>query len=106
MTGSKVVFIDNKTKLEFEKSAKNQRLHHWLVRAIEDLEVNVFCGVHIPKKLIPKKYIKKYQVKNLWKYNLPNGWRLLYSIKGSDIIIVSIILEWLNHKDYEAVFKY
>jgi len=56
--------------------------------------------------LIPLRYIKKYEVKNLWKYNLSKGWRLLYSIESEELIIVSIILEWLNHKEYEKRFKY
>lgn len=37
---------------------------------------------------------KKYGVDNLWKYDLPKGWRLLYSVRGNEIIVISIILEW------------
>jgi hypothetical protein len=70
------------------------------------IQKNVFCGIQIPKNLIPKEYTRKYGVRNLWKYNLPNAWRLLYSIEGRDVKIISIILEWLDHKNYERRFKY
>jgi hypothetical protein len=32
--------------------------------------------------------------------------RLIYSITGDEISIVSIILEWFDHKDYERRFSY
>jgi hypothetical protein len=62
--------------------------------------------VQIPKRLVPKEYKTKYKVKNLWKYNLSNNWRLLYSIADDEILVVSIILDWLNHEEYEKKMKY
>jgi len=51
--------------------------------------------------------IKKYRIRNLWKYDLPDGWRLLYSITTpTKVEILSIIIEWFNHKEYERKFKY
>ena len=50
--------------------------------------------------------MKKYEINNLWKYNLPNGWRLIYTVKASSVEIVSIILEWSDHKSYERRFGY
>jgi Txe/YoeB family toxin of Txe-Axe toxin-antitoxin module len=92
--------------LDSKKYQENQ-LKCWLERAFEDLEKNAFSGVQIPKKLIPKDYKKKFgDIDNLWKYNLPNAWRLLYTIKRDQVIVLSIILEWLMHKDYEKRFKY
>ena len=37
----------------------------------DDLKRNPFCGIQIPKKLIPRAYIKKYGIDNLWKHDLP-----------------------------------
>ena len=106
---SKVRFIDEKLKKAFEglQAGKDdeKKLYQWLVRAFNDIEDNAFCGVQIPKKLIPKEYLRKYDVHNVWKYNLPNAWRLLYSVENQEIIVVAIILEWLNHKEYELRFK-
>lgn len=59
----------------------------------------------MPKKLIPKDY-KKYGIDNLWKYDLPNGWRLMYSVANDEVKIISIVLEWLDHKNYEKRFGY
>ena len=48
------------------------KLYRWLLRAFLDMEADAFCGIQIPKRLIPKEYLQKYRVHNLWKYNLPN----------------------------------
>jgi len=103
---SKIRFSDGKVQRAFEKlgegTGDEKELHSWLIRAFEDIENNAFCGVQVPKRLIPK----EYNVNNLWKYDLPNAWRLLYSVENQQIYVVSIILEWLTHKEYERKFKY
>ena len=50
--------------------------------------------------------MRKYKVTNLWKYDLPNAWRLIYTVDTDEVMIVAIILEWFDHKDYEKRFKY
>lgn len=101
-----VVFINQQLKESYEslKEGKfeDKQLYNFIFRAINDLSINPMCGVHVPKKQIPK----EYDVSNLWKYDLPNGWRLIYTIIGNEIKIVSAILEWLSHKEYERKFHY
>lgn len=107
---SKIQFANEKVKAAFErlKNGKDDEhmLYEWLVRAFSDIENNAFCGIQIPKKLIPEIYLKKYSIKNVWKYNLPNAWRLLYSVESQKIVVISIVLEWLDHKSYERRFNY
>ena len=102
-----VSFADEKIKETFEKVKKQDSVFYkFLSRAIDDLKENPFCGIAIPKRLMPKVYKQKYGINNLWKYNLPGAWRLLYSIAGDRVSIVAIILEWLDHKEYERRFNY
>jgi len=104
---SKIYFADAKTKKTFESlKHENLILYKHVYFALEKIKEDCFCGIQIPKKLIPKEYFKKYNIKNLWKYNLPNAFRLLYSIESNEIIVLAIILEWMNHKEYERKFKY
>lgn len=103
----KVQFVNEKVKKAFEiLKDEDPKMYGFILRAFEDIENNAFCGIQIPKKLIPKEYIKKYSVKNLWKYNLPDAWRLIYSVQGKDLLVFSIILEWMDHKTYERKFGY
>ena len=103
-----VVFADEKIKEAWEEvKATEPELAKQLLKAKEDILENAFCGVQLPKDLIPKEYIKRYGISNLWKYNLPDAWRLLYSITTPNKIeIISVVLDWMNHKDYERLFNY
>ena len=105
-----IKYAEEKVKLSFmelkNSKTEDKKLYKWIDRAMDDLEENAFCGVQIQKRLIPKVYIEKYKIDNLWKYDLPKGWRLIYSVANGEIKILSIILEWMSHKDYERRFKY
>ena len=91
-----VAFITQKLKEQFEdlKNGKfeDKQLYQFIGRAIDDLKQNPLCGIKIPKKLWPKEYIQKYHLTNLWKYDLPNAWRLIYTIESDELKILSIIL--------------
>ena len=99
---TKVRFLSKNLKEDYSYLKPDSKLLKWLNEAFTKLEENAFCGIQIPKRLIPK----EYNVNNLWKYNLPNSWWLLYSIENQDIIVVSIIIEWINHKSYDRRFRY
>jgi len=105
-----VGFADESVKKAFEKLKKGKgaepHLYELLNRAFDDLKKDPSIGIKIPQKLWPKEYIKKYKITNLWKYDLPNAWRLIYTIKADEIMIVAVVLEWFDHKKYERKFKY
>jgi Txe/YoeB family toxin of Txe-Axe toxin-antitoxin module len=104
---SRVVFAEDKLQEEFNKLSEGEQLKIQIKKAILELQSNAFCGIQIPKRLIPDIYIKKYKIENLWKYDLPDGWRIVYSIMPQNKVeIISVILEWFNHKEYERRFKY
>ena len=106
---SKIRFADEKVLQAFEE-LKTQKEFEWLYQSLNqslsEIEENAFGGIQIPKKQIPKKYFKKYSIDNCWKKNLPKGWRVVYSITKDEVIVISIILEWFNHKDYNEEFGY
>ncbi len=80
---STIRFFDDDIKKAFYKLEKGddseRELFHLLNQAMDNIEQNAFCGIQLPKRLIPPTYSKK-NIKNLWKYDLPRGWRLMYSI--------------------------
>ena len=85
---------------------EDKKLATFIERAIKDLKENPIVGIAIPRRLWPSEYVKRYAINNLRKYDLPNGWRLVYTLSGNEVEIISIILEWFSHKDYEKKFKY
>jgi Txe/YoeB family toxin of Txe-Axe toxin-antitoxin module len=105
MEKAKLQFVNENILKAFEKIGDSDLKKH-LVRAFDDVVENPFCGIQIPKKLIPKEYVKKFGVKNVWKYNLPGAWRLIYSVESGTINLITIILEWMDHKSYERRFNF
>lgn len=104
---SKVVFIDEETEESYSQLKEDDFLKKAIIKVANQLKQNAFSGIQVPKKLIPKVYIRKYKINNLWKYDLPKGWRLMYTITADDEIeLITAILEWLSHKDYERRFRY
>ena len=73
---------------------------------VDNLKENAFRGEKIEKRLIPKEYIQKYDLDNLWRFSLPEGWRLVYSIATNDSEFVAFIIEYFNHKNYAKRFGY
>jgi len=73
---------------------------------IDFLKLNPEYGIHIPKDRIPKEYVQKYDLNNLWKINLSGAWRMLYTLRGSEVEIISLIVDIINHQDYDKKFGY
>lgn len=107
MKPDKVVFVDQELEDSFNELSDSDPIKKGIIRAVGAIQENFSCGRNVKKELIPKKLIDKYNLNNLWIYDLPNGWRLLYSItSGGQIEIIAALLNWMNHKDYERLFGF
>jgi len=107
MKPEKVVFIEESLKDSFNQLSDLDPVKKGLVRAIRDIQQNFLAGRNVKKNLISRTFIKKYGINNLWIYNLPIGWRMLYSITNTEeLAIIDVILDWMSHKDYERLFKF
>ena len=105
-----VTFADKKIESAFDElkegKFEDKKLYAFIDRAIDDLKKDPTSGTKIPKEIWPRVYIQKYDINNLFKYDLPNGWRLIYTIKSDEVRIISVILEWFDHNGYEKRFRY
>jgi len=101
-----VIFADKELEEEFLFLPEDDWLKKALKRAIENLKYNVLCGQKIARRLIPKVYFKKYDIDNLFWYQLPNAWRLVYSVEMDGVRTIVIIIEYFDHKSYARRFGY
>ncbi len=77
-----------------------------VIKAIQNIKEDYQAGEYIPKNKIPESYLRKYGINNVRVYDLPFAWRLMYTVTGSsEIGIISIILDLMDHKDYEKLFN-
>jgi hypothetical protein len=91
--------IDSKTERMILK-AVNQK--------VDLIKMNPHYGDPIAKNLIPPEYEKRYGVTNLFRVELPNFWRMIYTLThgGTNLEIVSFVLDIMDHKDYNKKFGY
>jgi len=104
------VFAKQLIELKQAISEKELKFHKQLLLAIEREVDNLFQnpqrGIQIEKKKIPQSYVQEYGASNLWKINLPDYWRMLYTIVGSEVEIVSVLLEFMDHKQCNKLLGY
>jgi hypothetical protein len=82
---------------------QEKKLLWWRDRLTHDATV----GDPIRKSLIPAVLKRKYEIDNLWRLELPDGWRVLYTIASRPAGQPEImILRILSHKDYDRLFGY
>jgi len=77
-----------------------------ILRVRDLLKQNPFAGDQVPKRQIPEKYLDKYHAENVWRIELVNRWRLVYTIIGNQVEIITFIMDIHDHKDYDKVFGY
>lgn len=112
ITGEAKEEFDDLNKVVGEEIAKgitssdHQTLLNSIKQKIEILKANPEYGTHVQKDRIPKEYVRDYDVNNLWKVDLSGAWRMIYTIRGSEVEVISLILDIMNHRDYEKKFRY
>lgn len=111
MFGKEVkVFMKGQAKesyllLKSRTDKEAQTLLNSINRITEILKNNPQHGNPIPKRLIPSSLLKE-GIQNLYRVELSNFWRMLYTIEGTQIEILVFVLKILNHKEYDKLFGY
>lgn len=88
------------------KSSFEITLWRGIQRALDLIQSNPFYGENAKKKQISNYYIRKYNVDNLFIVDLPNFWRMIYTLQSDEIEIVAFILDIYDHDAYNKVFGF
>lgn len=99
------VWLSREAVEDRQRLSKGQegKLLWWRDRLADDPTV----GSPIHKSLIPKPPRKKYNATNLFRLELPLGWRILYTIVSSPGIRPEVhILRIVSHEEYDRLFGY
>ena len=89
--------------LKDQTDKESQSLLNSINRTTEILKSNPQYGDPISKRLIPKSLIKE-GIQNLYRIELSNFWRMIYTIEGTKIEILVFVLKIMNHKEYDKLF--
>jgi len=77
-------------------------------KKVELIKANFHYGEPIAKDKIPQEFRQKYGINNLFWVELPQFWRMLYSLTQgeTEIEIVAFVLEISDHGKYDKLFGY
>lgn len=91
-----------------EKSKTERTILNGINNKIELIKENIHYGNPVAKKLIPEEYKEKYGITNLFRVELPNYWRMLYSLVDGEtkIEIIAFVLDIIDHEKYNKKFGY
>ena len=110
-TGKEVrIFFRGQAKESlFELKKRNDKESQSILNSIERikeiLKQNPQYGNPISKELIPES-LKRQGIKNLYRAELSNFWRMLYTLEGNKIEIFLFVLNIVDHPAYNKLFGY
>ena len=94
------------------EQAPSSKIERTILNAVKKkvdlIKMNPHYGEPISKKLIPRKYTEEYGVNNLFWVELPNFWRMLYTLTSGDSVveIIAFVVDICDHKEYDKIFGY
>ena len=74
-------------------------------RIINILKTNPQYGDPVKKELIPEEF-RKDGIENVYRAELSNYWRMLYTVEGTKIDVLVFILNIVDHPTYNKIFGY
>ena len=92
-------------ELKKRNDKETETLLRSIQKVIEILKENPQYGDPIAKDLIPEQF-KKEGIRNLYRAELSNFWRMLYTLEGNRIEIFVFVLSIVNHPTYDKLFGY
>ncbi|MDP2750073.1 MAG: hypothetical protein Q8O89_04545 [Nanoarchaeota archaeon] len=87
-------------------SSKEITLLNAINRIFDVVANNPFYGENAKKDLIPKEYRQKYDADNLFIVDLPDYWRMIYTLESDEIEIVAFVLDIIDHNGYDKKFGF
>ena len=96
------VFISNELSQHLRKLEPEHKLAKWINNMKDTLTENMYAGELIRKSQIPRYYVDRYGVNNLYRYSHPEGFRSVYTILNG----CPYILDIMSHSEYDKVFGY
>jgi len=96
---------------ELKEMLSNLNLDDRRLRWVNDmddvLKENMFASEQVQKRLIPRHYVERYGVNNLYRYRHPEAYRSCYTLVNyPGVGVCPLVIDLLSHPEYERLFGY
>ena len=113
MKNVRVVLSEDAKKVYsyLNSKAENSKTERMILKSINEkiefIKNNMQYGDAIAKNLIPEEFKIKYNVKNLYRVELPAFWRMIYTVVDNEKVeVVAFVLTISDHQSYNKLFGY
>lgn len=107
MSKPAVMVSGTKEFVKFYNSLSDSNaLRKRLDQVMDNLKKKPTMGDKIQARLFPVKYVKKYGIRNLFRYAVGSNYRVLYTLVDRNGVLYCVILDVLDHKKYDELFGY
>ena len=104
---SPAVYLDKELEDILKKLDSNHKFNKWIADMKSVLKENMLAGDRIRKKQIPRHYVGRYGVNNLYRYDHPEGYRSCYTLtEHNQMGVCPLILDLKTHDEYSKIFGY
>jgi len=101
------VFLERKVADLYSSLKEEDDLKIAVDRGLDSLKNDMFAGERIRRRQIPKYYVNKYGVNNLYRLRLNRTRRCCYTIVADEEGLKLVVLEvFPDHKSYDRRFGY
>lgn len=106
------VILSSDAEKVYKRLKKDSKEERMILDRFHDkvslIKQDIHHGNPINKRLIPAMYKKKYGIKNLFRVELPQFWRFVYTLTDGENKeeIIIFILDIFDHKTYNRIFSY
>ena len=101
------VLLERSVNETYSSLSEQDSFRKAIDRGIEALKENMFTGEMIRKSQIPKHYVSKFGVNNLFRLKLDRERRCCYTIaadrEGLEVVVLEV---FPDHKSYDRRFGY
>jgi len=105
----RIILKDQAKESFLELKKRQDKEAQSLIRSIDRiiciLKQNPQYGDPMRKELIPDSF-KRMGVQNLYRAELSNFWRMLYTVEGNKVEIFCFVLSIMDHPAYDKLFGY
>ena len=101
------VLLERKVAELYSSLKEGDSLKKAIDRGLDVLMNDMFAGERIRRRQIPRYYVEKYGVNNLYRLKLDRTRRLCYTLLADEEGVKVVVLEvFPDHKSYDRRFGY
>jgi len=93
---------------KLKEKAPNSKIERSILNGLKNkfelIKADAECGNKVKRRRYPDSYVREYGITNLYRLELPDFWRMFYSLSNEGDWVVAYVIDIMDHNEYNRVF--